>query len=131
VKLALAYDEFLPHPIDAVWEKLTDAASIGEWLMTTPDFEPKPGARFRLKTQSLSGDGWIKAEVLELEPPQRMVWAWAGDDGSSTTVTFELSAVEGGTRLRLTHVGEIDAVVGDQLERGWPGRIDALGSALG
>ena len=130
MRLDLAYDEVLPHPIEAVWDELTEADAIGGWLMTTPDFEPRVGARFRLKTRHLSRDGWVRAEVLELVPPRRMVWSWTVDDGPATTLTFELSAVDGGTRLRLTHVGEIDPVVGDLLTSGWPGRLDLLRTAL-
>ena len=127
MNLDLAFDELLPHPVESVWDALTDARAISEWLMETEDFQPQVGARFRMKTRNLAADGWVAAEVLELEPPRRMVWAWSVDPGARpTTVTFELTPEAGETRLRLTHVGDIDSRIGGLLTNGWPGRIGAL-----
>lgn len=131
MNLDLVYEELLPHTVDAVWGVLTDAASISAWLMRTPDFQPVVGARFRLKTQRLSESGWVEAEVTELDPPRRMVWAWSvAHDAELTTVTFELTPEDEGTRLKLTHVGEIDPFVGDLLTEGWPGRLELLRRSL-
>jgi uncharacterized protein YndB with AHSA1/START domain len=126
MNLEVDLEEVLPHPVKAVWEALTDSASISEWLMQTTDFEPVVGTRFRMKTDRLLADGWVKAEVLELNPPRRMVWAWWVDAAAPTTVTFELAPEGDDTRLRLTHVGEIDERPGRMLRDGWPGRIDEL-----
>lgn len=126
MRLDVALDELLPRPVDIVWSALTDAAAISDWLMATTDFQPRVGARFRLKRQT-DGAGWVDAEVLELDPPRRMVWAWSMDEAAPpTTVTFELSPEAGGTRLRLTHVGEIDDTNGNLFQSGWPGRLDEL-----
>ena len=131
MNLDLAYDELLPHSVESVWQALTDADVIADWLMVTQGFRPQVGTRFRMKTQRLSADGWVDAEVLELDPPHRMVWAWSVDDDAlSTTVTFELTAQGDATRLKLTHVGEIDPLVGGLLRDGWPGRIELLRRSL-
>jgi uncharacterized protein YndB with AHSA1/START domain len=101
VNLDVAFEELLPHPVEAVWSQLRDAAAISEWLMATSDFRPEVGARFRMKTQHLAVDGWVRAEVLELDPPRRMVWSWWADGAAPpTTVTFQLSEDAGGTRLK-------------------------------
>jgi uncharacterized protein YndB with AHSA1/START domain len=132
MNLDLAFDELLPHPVEAVWRALTDAAAISDWLMQTTDFQPHVGTRFRMRTGNLSEDGWVVAEVLELDPPQRMVWAWSvGGDAPATTVTFELTPQGGETPLRLTHVGEIDPSIGARLRDGWPGRIESLTRSVG
>ncbi len=121
----------MPHPIEAVWSVLTDAAAISDWLMATTDFQPTVGARFRMKTEQLAPDGWVRAQVTELDPPRRMVWSWSGsDDGPPTTVTFELAPMVDGTLLRLTHVGELDEVVGGLLRDGWPSRLELLRRCL-
>ncbi len=131
MNLDLVFEELLPHPIEAVWRALTEPAAISEWLMATTGFEARVGARFRMKTQRLSPDGWVRAEVLELDPPRRMVWAWSPDDISApTTVTFELTPHGDGTRLRLSHEGEIDPVIGGLLGDGWPGRLELLRRSL-
>jgi len=130
MRLDIALDERLPHPPERVWQALTDAATICGWLMATDDFQPEVGARFKLKTEHLSPTGWIDAEVLELDPPRRMVWAWSSNDGNPPSrVTFELEPENGGTRLRLTHEGEIEPAIGAILVEGWPGRIEALADA--
>jgi uncharacterized protein YndB with AHSA1/START domain len=130
MRLDLAFDEVLPQPIDAVWSALTDARAISNWLMETDDFRPEVGTTFRLKTRSMAASGWVDAEVLELDPPRRMVWAWSvADDAPATIVTFELTAQAGSTRVRLTHVGEIDPRLGGLLKDGWPGRMQALAAA--
>jgi uncharacterized protein YndB with AHSA1/START domain len=131
VKLDVTFDELIPHPIEAVWSELTHAAAISEWLMVTGDFEPAVGCRFRLKTEDLSTSGYIEAEVIDLDPPHRMVWTWsAGDGNAPSTVTFELSRAGDKTRLRLRHVGEFDSRVAKLLREGWPGRISAISQAI-
>ena len=83
--------------------------------METSDFRPEVGARFRLKTQHLARSGWIEAAV-----------------GLSTAgaTARERDELGGGTRLRLTHEGEIDPVVGGLLREGWPSRIELLRRSL-
>jgi uncharacterized protein YndB with AHSA1/START domain len=132
VNLDLSLEELLPHPVEEVWAALTDADAITDWLMATTDFKPAVGSRFRMKTQRLSTTGWVDAEVLELDPPHRMVWSWSANDGNRpTTVTFELAPMDAtSTRLTLKHAGEIDPTVGRILRDGWPGRLAALAQVI-
>ncbi|TMF42501.1 MAG: hypothetical protein E6I23_13360 [Chloroflexi bacterium] len=128
MKLDVAFEELLPRPIEAVWAELTDKSAISACLMATDDFKPTIGCRFRMKPLSpLSTEGWVDAEVLELEPPRRMVWSWSVDDRNPPSkVTFMLARNGEGTRLRLRHVGEFDPEVAGMFRDGWPGRIAAL-----
>jgi uncharacterized protein YndB with AHSA1/START domain len=32
VNLDVSFEELPPHPVEAVWSQLTDAAAISEWL---------------------------------------------------------------------------------------------------
>jgi len=131
MKLDVTCEEVLPHPIEAVWAELTAPDAIADWLMASPDYRPAVGHRFRMKTDHLSTTGWIEAEVLELEPPRRMVWSWSGVDGNPPSrVTFELTPEDGGTRLRLHHAGEMSEEVVRILRDGWPGRLQAVGEAI-
>jgi uncharacterized protein YndB with AHSA1/START domain len=131
VRLDVVVEELLPHPVEAVWSALTDSDAISDWLMATTDFRPEIGAHFRMKTGHLSPNGWIEAQVLALEPPRRMSWLWAtAGDQAPTTVTFELAPEAEGTRLRLTHAGDIDPTIGRLLQEGWPGRVGLLRRSL-
>lgn len=124
-------EQTLPYPVERVWRELTDGAAISEWLMPTADFEARVGARFTLKTGQLSADGWVRGEVLELEPPRRMVWGWSvAPPSPQTLVTFELAPTAEGTLLTLTHAGDIDDTFGRLLTEGWPTRIELLWRSL-
>jgi uncharacterized protein YndB with AHSA1/START domain len=95
-----------PHPVDRVWAALTSSEALGAWFMPN-DFKPVVGHRFTFRTRparAMGFDGIVRCEVLELDPPSRMVWSWAGGN-INTTVTFTLEESAGGTRLRMHQVG--------------------------
>ncbi|WFE41214.1 SRPBCC domain-containing protein [Micromonospora sp. WMMD998] len=102
----IAVDQFLPHPPAKVWRALTDSDLIGRWLMPN-DFRPARGHRFTLRTVPRPGqgfDGTVHCEVLELDEPHRMRWAWRGGT-LDTVVTWTLAPEGRGTRLFLEHAG--------------------------
>jgi len=95
-----------PHPVDRVWAALTSSEALAAWFMPN-DFKPVVGHRFTFRTRparAMGFDGIVRCEVLELAPPGRMVWSWAGGN-IDTTVTFTLEESSGGTRLRMHQVG--------------------------
>jgi uncharacterized protein YndB with AHSA1/START domain len=95
-----------PHPADRVWAALTSSEALAAWFMPN-DFKPVVGHRFTFRTRparAMGFDGIVRCEVLELAPPKRMVWSWAGGN-IDTTVTFTLEESAAGTRLRMHQVG--------------------------
>ena len=94
-----------PHPPDRVWAALTSSEALAAWLMPN-DFAPEVGREFTFRTKPAPGfDGIVRCRVLELDPPSRMAWSWAGGN-FDTTVTFTLEpAGPGETRLRMHQVG--------------------------
>lgn len=103
----IALETVLPYPVEMVWEALTDAAALTEWVMPVEGFAPVVGHRFRFRAKPMPGwDGVIDCEVLAVEPLQQLVIRWKGSQmRSPTTVSWTLTAVEAGTRLRLDHQG--------------------------
>ncbi len=100
----LVFEIVYPHPQEKVWAAVTDSASLAKWLMKN-DFEPTVGRKFQFRAKPVMGwSGVVDCEVLELEPPRRMVWRWRSDQ-IDTTVTITLDRVDGGTRLRLVQDG--------------------------
>lgn len=100
----LVFEVVYPHPVEKVWAAVTDSASLAKWLMRN-DFEPTVGRKFQFRAKPVMGwSGVVDCEVLELEPPRRMVWRWKSDQ-IDTTVTITLDRVDGGTRLRLVQDG--------------------------
>jgi uncharacterized protein YndB with AHSA1/START domain len=136
--------EVFPHTLDVVWKTLTTPAMMGRWLKMEPTgFKPTVGTRFTYQTTPAGEwDGVIHCRVLEAVTNERLVYAWkGGHDGNvgygaplDTVVTFTLSAVETGTRLRLVHSGFVlprNETAFKGMSEGWKGvaqRIDALAS---
>ena len=111
---SIEVDEVFPHAPEAIWKVLTTGALIGRWLMAPTGFEPVKGQPFTYKTTPAGAwDGTIHCQVLEAIPNERLVYSWkGGHEGNvgygaplDTVVTFTLSSVQGGTRLRLVHTG--------------------------
>jgi uncharacterized protein YndB with AHSA1/START domain len=109
----IVVEDVLPHAPEIVWKTLTSGELISRWLMPN-DFEPVVGKRFNFKTKPMGGwDGIVHCEVLEMMPNERLVYSWKGgsDDNHAygsrldSVVTWTLTPVEGGTRLRLVHSG--------------------------
>ncbi|WP_375452781.1 SRPBCC domain-containing protein [uncultured Devosia sp.] len=107
-------DEIFPHAPETIWKTLTTASLMGRWLMMPTGFEPVEGKRFTYQTKAAGAwDGTIHCQVLEVKPNERLVYAWTGGHEENvgygsrldTVVTFMLSKIEGGTRLRLVHSG--------------------------
>jgi uncharacterized protein YndB with AHSA1/START domain len=94
-------EELYPHPPERVWRALTDPAELGGWLIDT-DFVPLPGRTFTLDARPSLGI--IDGEVIDVEPPRLLRCRWSGEFGQ-TVVTFTLTPVGSGTRLRVTHSG--------------------------
>jgi len=52
------------------------------------------------------GPGQIEVgKILVLDPPYRLNYTWEAMEPSPTTITFELTAENDGTRLHLLHMG--------------------------
>ena len=97
----IEHEETYPHPPERVWRALTDRTELGMWLMPT-DFAALAGHKFTFDARP--DLGLIDGEVLDVEPPRLLRCRWSGVFGQ-TVVTFTLTPVPGGTRLRVTHGG--------------------------
>lgn len=76
-----------PVPATTLWRALTDSELLATWLMPN-DFRAEVGHTFTMTTDPAPMfDGIVHLEVLELDPPHRMVWSWKGGP-IDTTVTF-------------------------------------------
>ncbi len=141
---AIVQEVVYPHPVERVWQALTDSTLLASWLMPN-DFEPRVGHRFTFRTRPQWGwKGVVECEVTELDPPRRLAYTWWGGQGTPhTVVTFLLEPSDGGTRLRLEHAGFGSGGLRGQglrlmLGRGWgssilhralPATLDRLASA--
>ena len=111
---AIVVDEVFPHAPETLWLTLTTGELMARWLMKPTGFAPVEGTRFTYQTTPAGEwDGTIRCQVLEVVPNTRFAYSWSGghEDNKGygsrldTIVTWFLSKVETGTRLRLVHSG--------------------------
>jgi uncharacterized protein YndB with AHSA1/START domain len=136
----IVVDEVFPHAPETIWRTLTTGELIGRWLMAPTGFAPVKGKHFTFKTKPAGNwDGTIRCEVLEAIPNQRLVYAWkGGDEGNAgygsrldTVVTFTLSSVDEGTRLRLVHSGFVtprNDTAFKSMSEGWKTVVPRIGA---
>jgi uncharacterized protein YndB with AHSA1/START domain len=139
----IVVDEVFPHAPETIWKTLTTGQLIGRWMMAPTGFEPVEGKHFTFQTRSAGAwDGIIHCQVLEVIPNERLVYAWkGGDDGNvgygarlDTVVTWILSRVENGTRLRLVHSGFVTPKNDSALKtmgEGWKKVVHNIGEIVG
>jgi uncharacterized protein YndB with AHSA1/START domain len=133
----------LPHAPETVWKLLTTADLVGRWLMPN-DFAPEVGRRFNFQTKPIGDwDGVVHCEVLEIVPNRRLVYSWKGGSPANSKygstldslVTWTLTPVAGGTRLRLVHAGfrsPDNDFAFDAMSSGWGrivGRMEEIAAA--
>ena len=106
MKRAVVMERDYPYPPERVWRALTDSRALAEWLMPN-DFQPRVGHKFQFNVGPQWGwRGFVDCVVLELDEPRRLAYSWEGDPKHPpTVVTWTLTPIEGGTRLRLAHTG--------------------------
>ena len=133
-------DEVFPHAPETIWRTLTTSALIGRWMMEAKGFEPVKGNRFSYQTTPAGEwDGTIHCEVLEAMPNERLAYAWRGGHESNagygsrldTVVTFILTRVENGTRLRLVHSGFVrpkNDTAFRSMSEGWKKVVPRIGT---
>ena len=100
----LVIERVFAYPSERLWRALTEGPLLAQWLMET-DFEPEVGRRFQFRSEPVPNwDGVIDCEVLVIEPLKRLSYRWRSL-GLDSVVLWTLTAVDGGTHLRLEHSG--------------------------
>lgn len=116
-------DMLYPHPLQKVWDALTDSVTLSKWLLPN-DFEPHLGHHFTFQEEPQDGwNGVIECEVVELVPLQHLAFTWsAHPDLPAMVISFVLTEVAGDTRLHLeqrevrrVHTQKRAAIHGDAL----------------
>jgi uncharacterized protein YndB with AHSA1/START domain len=125
----------IPQPREQVWRAITDSATLAEWMFPN-DFEPRVGHHFTFRVPpnpKVGFDGLVvSCEVLECEPPSRLVFSWsAGGPVVDTRVSFRLEPDGAGTRMFFEHSGfDVSQPWADQAikgaEAGWARMLKQL-----
>lgn len=129
----------LPHPPERVWRAISTSAALAKWMHPN-DFEARVGHRFTFEIApkpEVNFDGLtVHCEVLECDPPHRLVFSWdAGKPVTDTRVSFELTPEDEGTRLVLEHSGfDLSHPFGRQAfggaDYGWSAMLEQLTASI-
>jgi uncharacterized protein YndB with AHSA1/START domain len=137
----IVVDEVFPHTLDVVWQTLTAPGMMARWLRMEPvGFKPVVGTRFTYQTTPAGEwDGVIHCQVLEATPHARLAYSWKGGHEANvgygsrldTIVTFVLSPVESGTRVRMVHSGFVlpkNETAFKGMSEGWTKVVATIGA---
>ena len=84
---------------ETVWEFLVDPEKMTRWMGETAMLEPRPGGLYQV---GVIPGHTARGEIVEFDPPRRLVFTWGWDSGSvvepgSTTIEIELVPEGAGT----------------------------------
>jgi uncharacterized protein YndB with AHSA1/START domain len=138
----IVVDEVFPHAPEVIWKTLITPELMGRWLMAPTGFEPVEGHRFTYQTTPAGPwDGVIHCRVLEVRPNERLAYSWRGGDDANagygsrldTVVTWTLTRVDGGVRVRLVHAGfkPSNDTAFKRMSDGWPKVLQKVGALAG
>jgi uncharacterized protein YndB with AHSA1/START domain len=110
----------LNAPAHKVWRAIATSQGLEAWLMPN-DFQPVMGQEFVFRTEPVGDfDGIVRCKVMELDPPHRLGFSWAGN-GMEQYVSFELKERDQQTEFTLVHSGWLEGqeMVRAMLDEGW------------
>ena len=97
---------------EAIFAAITDWRAFRSWRPELKDVRERQGAQGRLSWVEVSRDGEIPMEVIEADPPRRLVGRIADDQrklpfGGTWTYVIEPSTDGAGCTLTITEDGEV------------------------
>jgi uncharacterized protein YndB with AHSA1/START domain len=140
-QVVLRFERHLKHPIERVWEALTDPEHRGEWLAPgTVELQPGGSAELSFANAPTTANrSVLSGSVRAVDPPRLLEYTWTTETGHEEPVRWELYPEADGTRLVLTHtlqrpaapIGSLDVqnLAAGSLA-GWHGQIDRLALLL-
>ena len=135
---AITVEEVVPHAAETVWKVLTTSELMQRWLMPN-SFAPGLGARFTIADRPIGKwDGTVNCEITAWDPPHELAYTWVGGSPENvgegapldTLVTWTLTPVSGGTRLRMVHNGfrsPMNDKRREAMTRGWTIIVPRIG----
>ena len=126
------YVTYIEATAEAVWDALTDPDTTAAYWGHRNESDWQPGSTWAHVRNDGSGTVDVTGEVVESDPPRRLVTTWAGEDGKDpnvSTVTMEIKASGSVVKLTVTH----EDLIADhyrQVSGGWPVVLSNLKSYL-
>jgi len=129
------YVTYIYTTADRVWDAIVKPEFCNRyWMHTNVSADWKRGSRWEHQRGDGSGKVLIDGEVLESDPPRRLVMTWTRPDRSKepSRVTFDISDYSDGlVCLTVTHDRlESDPGMASSIAGGWPKVLSNLKSFL-
>ena len=128
-----------PQAPESVWRAIAESDALADWMYPN-DFEPRVGHHFTFRVPPKSEVGFeglvVRCEVLECEPPSRLVFSWSvAGPVVNTRVSFRLEPDGDGTRVFFEHSGfDLTQPFGNQAFKGadfgWAKMLEQLASTI-
>ncbi len=99
---SLEKELFINATPQRVFQALTEKADLERWFVQKAEVDLRPGGAIRFEWAPNAVE---IGTILVLDPPHRLSYSWEALEPSPTTITFELTAENDGTRLHLIHTG--------------------------
>jgi uncharacterized protein YndB with AHSA1/START domain len=123
-------ERVLQATIDRVYDAWTKQELLTRWYCPNPELDLKVDADIRVGGSYVvtMGPHVVRGDYTELEPPRLVTFTWKWDhaDGGASQVRVELSEVDGGTRMLLSHTGLENAEDVKNHLQGWEGDLVRL-----
>jgi uncharacterized protein YndB with AHSA1/START domain len=133
------YEVFIKATPEQIFEAITNPAFTQKYFYgTRADYDLRPGGKFRFLAGD-SDDEMVDGEVLEVDPPRRLVqtWRFLYDPELTaegyTNVTWAIDDVEGSegvSKLTVTHALEGAAKTAASVAGGWSLILSGLKTLL-
>jgi uncharacterized protein YndB with AHSA1/START domain len=99
---SLEKELFIKASPERVFQALTRKEDLERWFLVKAEIDLCPGGAVRFEW----GSGIVEVgKIAVLEPPHRLSYTWEALEPSPTMISFELTAENDGTLLRLIHTG--------------------------
>jgi len=135
----IRFERRLAHPIERVWEAITDPDQVLRWWGRLESDLAQGGSfvlRWLNEGDEGEGSGW-RGTLTEFDPPRvletRGVWGAEAEPwgANEALLRFELEPDGGGTLLRFTNTLELPEEFATKTPAGWHWHLDALTGVLG
>lgn len=129
------YTTYIKTTPQQVWDAITTPEFTRQyWGGDVNISDWKPGSTWRHADPESGETAFVVGEVLESQPPTRLVLSWvdadhAADKSRYSRVTIEIEPIEDMVRLNVTH-SNADPEMLQKVSNGWPRVLSSMKSFL-
>ena len=133
-KTEFVYTTYIKTTPQKLWNAITNPEFTRQYWTQGLVSDWKKGSRWQHKASDR--ECVLAGEVLESDPPRRLVITWADpadaqDQSDPSRVTFEIEPMEDMVRLNVIHGNlRVGSVMAGKISNGWPRVLSSLKSLL-